>query len=58
MRTLKLAIAFAMFMTSVSFENQIISQNGSLSSNWNVTIQANNEAFARAMAMEASMDAF
>ncbi len=57
MRTMKLAIAFALFMTSISYESQIITTKSGLDTNWTASIQVTNQAFAT-YAMEASMEAF
>lgn len=46
MRSLKFALALALFMTSISFESQIISTKNGLDSSWTVSIQTSNEAFA------------
>lgn len=56
MRSMKLAIAFALFMTSISFESQIMTTKSGLDSNWTVSIEATNTAFAYEMHQE--MQAF
>lgn len=56
MRLTKLLMAFAFFMTSVTFESQIITTKNGLDNNWTVSISTSNEAFAREMYAE--MQAF
>lgn len=50
MRTMKLAIALALFMTSISFESQIMSTKNGLDNSWTVSIETSNNAFALEMA--------
>lgn len=58
MRSIKLALAFAFFMSSATYESQVMTTKNGLDSSWTVTISANNEAFALANANEFSMNAF
>ncbi len=48
----KFFIAMALFVSSVSFEQQVLQTQHGVDSNWTVSIQVTNEAFAREMAME------
>lgn len=42
----KLVMAFAFFMSSLTYESQVISTKDGLQSSWNVSISVSNQAFA------------
>lgn len=54
---IKFFIAMALFVSSVSFEQQVLQTHNGVDSNWTVSVHVTNEAFAAA-AKEMSMEAF
>lgn len=55
MRITKIALALALFMTSLTFEKQILVTGHGIDSHWNASISVTNEAFA---VMEKTLEAF
>lgn len=53
---IKFLLAMALFVSSVSFDQQVLQTKNGVDSNWSVSIHVSNEAFAREMYME--MQAF